>query len=64
MGSISLSRRHLPTAANALALPQQASRQRLTARIGNVMVPDALEDLHPKVKAWLTQHKQEQLERQ
>jgi hypothetical protein len=41
----------------------QASAKAVTASIGKVTIPETLDDLHPKVKAWLTQHKQEQKKR-
>ncbi len=42
----------------------QASVEAATAAVGKIAVPETLDDLHPKVKAWIAQHKREQKERE
>lgn len=54
-----------PTPPKPAPLPTaQAAADKATAAVGEITVPEILDDLHPKVKGWLAQHKQEQKERE
>ncbi|WP_136616582.1 MULTISPECIES: hypothetical protein [Mesorhizobium] len=55
----------LPTPRKAEPLPPiQASLKVATAAVSGIVVPETLDNLHPRVKAWLAQHKREQKERE
>lgn len=54
-----------PTPPKSAPLPvAQAAAVAATAAVGEIHVPETLDDLHPKVKGWLVQHKQAQKERE
>ncbi|ESY64011.1 hypothetical protein X743_32100 [Mesorhizobium sp. LNHC252B00] len=54
-----------PTPPKPEPLPQVlASVTSTTAAISGIVVPETLDNLHPKVKAWLAQHEREQKERE
>lgn len=54
-----------PTPPKPEPSPQiQASVTSATAAVSGIVVPDTLDNLHPRVRAWLDQHKREQKERE
>lgn len=54
-----------PTPPKPAPLPQaKASAEAARATVSEISVPDSLDQLHPKVKAWIAEHKREQKERE